>query len=160
MRCFSDGYDNCGVGDGHNEEVAKLLDALGRNGAGRRAILKAIAERQVFDVDETQLEELYSGESDLKLVVPLAWRRVLRNIGLGDALAEVNILTVSEPQEILVNTEAWQDLEFEVALDSGSVVHVSSPADIPGYHVGTSPGSRRGQDFLMGGPNRVETRSA
>jgi hypothetical protein len=52
--------------------------------------------------------------------------------------------------EILTATEAWKDIEFEVALDSGSVVHVCAPDDIPGYHVGDSAGSRRHQEFLMG----------
>ena len=37
-----------------------------------------------------------------------------------------------------------------MALDSGSVVHVCAPSDIPGYRVGESAGSRRGQEFLMG----------
>ena len=49
-----------------------------------------------------------------------------------------------------VSEEAWQDMEFEVALDSGSVVHVCSLDDCRGYKLGESPGSRRGQEFLMG----------
>ena len=49
-----------------------------------------------------------------------------------------------------MNTTVWEDLEFEVALDSGSVVHVCSMEDIPGYRVSESAGSRRGQEFLMG----------
>jgi hypothetical protein len=61
----------------------------------------------------------------------------------------MNILTASEPQQILVS-ETWKDLEFEVALDSGSVVHVCSQDDCPGYMLAESPGSRRGQEFLMG----------
>ena len=69
---------------------------------------------------------------------------------MGSALAPVNILTVDDPAEILVNTTAWEDIEFEVALDSGSVVHVCAPADIPGYCIGESAGSRRNQEFLMG----------
>ena len=48
-----------------------------------------------------------------------------------------------------MSADAWKDIEFEVALDSGSVVHVCSIEDCPGYRVGESPGSRRGQDFLM-----------
>ena len=51
---------------------------------------------------------------------------------------------------MLVNDQAWKDLEFEVALDSGAIVHVCSPEDCPGYMVAESPGSRRGQEFLMG----------
>ena len=132
----------------HNENVVKLIEALGQSGAGRRAILKAIAERQGV-TDEAQLEDMYAGKGDVKLHVPMNMRRVLREVGLGDALAEINILTVSGPQEILATT-AWEDIEFEVALDSGSVVHVCAPADIPGYRVEESPGSKRGQDFLMG----------
>ena len=92
---------------------------------------------------------MYAGKVDVKLHVPMNMRRVLREVGLGDALAEINILTVSGPQEILATT-AWEDIEFKVALDSGSVVHVCAPADIPGYRVEESPGSKRGQDFLMG----------
>ena len=46
--------------------------------------------------------------------------------------------------------DQWEDIEFEVALDSGSVVHVCGPSDCPGYLLQESPGSRRGQKFLMG----------
>ena len=49
-----------------------------------------------------------------------------------------------------------------MALDPGSVWHVCAPEDIPGYHVGDSAGSRRGQEFLMGDggtiPNLGENR--
>ena len=44
----------------------------------------------------------------------------------------------------------WKDIAFEVALDSGSVVHVCSMDDVPGYRLGESTGSRRGQELLMG----------
>ena len=77
-------------------------------------------------------------------------REPLRDIGLGELLAPINLITVQETAEILVNEEAWKDIEFEVALDSGAVVHVCSMEDCPGYRVGESPGSRRGQEFLMG----------
>ena len=55
-----------------------------------------------------------------------------------------------EPEHILLGDENWKDLEFEVALDSVSVVHVCSMDDVPGYRLGESPGSRRGQEFLIG----------
>ena len=42
------------------------------------------------------------------------------------------------------------DLEFEVALDTGSLVHVCSIEDCQGYKVAESPCSRRGHAFLMG----------
>jgi hypothetical protein len=69
---------------------------------------------------------------------------------MGELLAPVQLVTVTETAEVLTNIDAWKDLEFEVALDSGSVVHVCSIDDCPGYRVGESPGSRRGQEFLMG----------
>ena len=37
-----------------------------------------------------------------------------------------------------------------MALDSGAVIHVCAPTDCPGYALVESPGSRRGQEFLMG----------
>ena len=126
-----------------------MIEALGKFGAGRRAILQAVAKRLGI-VDEEQLELLYSGKSEVKLDVPASLGRALREVGLGAALSEVNVMTTIEKASILVNTEAWEDIEFEVALDSGSVVHVCAPSDIPGYLVEDSAGSRRGQEFLMG----------
>ena len=56
-----------------------------------------------------------------------------------------------EKDSVLVATnDQWEDLGFEVALDSGSVVHVCAPADCPWYLLQESAGSRRGQEFLMG----------
>ena len=145
----------------HNEQILKVIDTLGKHGSGRRAIVRAIAEKQGI-VDEDQLQLLYSGSPGIKLKVPNALRQTLENAGFGDVLAPVNIITSADPAEILVNTAVWEDIEFEVALDSGSVVHVCAPADIPGYHVGESIGSRRGQEFLMGDggtiPNMGESR--
>ena len=73
-------------------------------------------------------------------------------IGLHGALAPINIMTTIEKGDasILMAGEAWNDLEFEVALDSGAVIHVCSPADCPGYLLEESQGSKRGQCFLMG----------
>ena len=50
---------------------------------------------------------------------------------------------------------------FEVALDSGSIVHVCALSDCPGYRLGESLGSKRKQVFMMGDggeiPNLGET---
>ena len=134
--------------DDHNRQVIKLIEMLGQTGDGRRAVVKALAAKQGIEGDD-ELEELYSGRSEQKLVVPRGMRDTLRSIGLDAILAPVNLITAVEPQHILVN-ETWQDIEFEVALDSGSVVHVCSVDDCPGYRLGESAGSRRGQEFLMG----------
>ena len=141
--------DDDGDVENHNDQVAKIIACLGETNSGRRAVIKAVAERQGI-VDPDELEQMYAGNSRSKLRVPQALRGTLQEIGLGDLLSPVNLVTVKETTEVLVNEEAWRDIEFEVALDSGSVVHVCSIDDCPGYRVAESPGSRRGQDFLMG----------
>ena len=133
----------------HNAQITRILSVLGESGSGRRAIIKAIAERQGI-VDEGTLEELYGGKSSVKLRVPMAMRETLRSAGLAEVIAPINLITVTETAEVLTASDAWRDIEFEVALDSGSVVHVCSIDDCKGYKVGDSPGSRRGQEFLMG----------
>ena len=133
-----------------NEQVGKLIQALGASGsAGRRAILVAVVQKQGITAEE-DIDALMNGESEVKLQVPASLRSTLSEVGLGRLLAPINVLTIAEdPQQILLN-ETWKDIEFEVALDSGSVVHVCAPVDVPGYKTEESPGSKRGQNFLMG----------
>ena len=135
--------------DEHNAHVMRLISALGSNGAGRRAIIKAVAGQQGVTEDD-DLERLYPGKSEVKLKAPRYVRQAMIDVGLEAALAPVNMLTFAEPEQILLNDEGWKDLEFEVALDSGAVVHVCGVDDVPGYREGESPGSRRGQEFPMG----------
>ena len=56
------------------------------------------------------------------------------------------------------NTETWQDIEFEVALDSGSQDHVCDEQDCPGYVTQESPGSAHGQCFIVGDGGRLENK--
>ena len=65
-------------------------------------------------------------------------------------MAPINVMETLETPAILMAQEEWNDLEFEVALDSGAVIHVCSLTDCPGYVLGESPGSKRGQAFLLG----------
>ena len=67
-------------------------------------------------------------------------------------------------RKVLVVPECeWVDVEFEVTLDSGAIVHVCRDSDTPGYDLRDSAGTRRGQNFLAGngctmpnlGKNRV-----
>ena len=62
-----------------------------------------------------------------------------------------------KPKELMVNASdsEWIDVEFEVALDSGSTDHVCHPGDVPGYVVEESPGSRVGQGFIVRNGARV-----
>ena len=145
-RAHSGDVDNV---ENHNAQVSKLLCMLGATGAGRRAVIDAIAKVQGID-DGSELEKLYDGTSTVKLQVPSALRGTLTDIGLGNLLQPINPVTVTATAEILVANDAWKDMEFEVALDSSSVVHVCSVDDISGYRVVESPGSRNGQAFQMG----------
>ena len=65
----------------------------------------------------------------------------------------------SDDVELLVNESsgngAWEEIEFEVALDSGSIVNVCHPDDAPGYALMESAGSRRGQNFVVGDGGRL-----
>ena len=71
-------------------------------------------------------------------------------MGLSESLKPVNLFELDDPASVLVADDAWQDIEFEVALDSEAVVHVCSDLDTPGYVLEASPGSRVGQNFVMG----------
>ena len=103
---FGDLHEVDDVGE-HNSQVTRLLEVLGGFGAGRRAVLKAIAEQQgITDPDE--VERLYEGKSEKKLVVPAQMRPTLQNMGLGEALAPVNILTLAEPEAILNIGSGWK----------------------------------------------------
>ena len=62
---------------------------------------------------------------------------------------------VGDDRAILSNEE-WQDVEFEVALDSGSQDHVCDEVDCPGYATEPSPGSSRGQCFVVGDGGNLE----
>jgi len=137
-----------------NVQVAKLIVALGENDKGRMAILKAVAERQGI-VGETALQELISGRAkpEDRLRVPSHLRVAMCEIGLHEALLPINVITTVEKDggsPLLIADEAWTDIEFEVALDSGAVIHVCSTDDCPGSLLDESAGSKRGQKFLMG----------
>ena len=73
----------------------------------------------------------------------------------------VHIFEVCEPigsdDQALLSTE-WEDIEFEVALDSGSQDHVCDEVDCPGYLTEVSPGSSRGQCFVVGNGEKLPNR--
>ena len=86
------------------------------------------------------------------LRVPAHLRGQFQDIGLDGALAPISLFEVSEKEGVLLAGagDTWSDLEFEVALYSGAVIHVCAPSGCPGIALAESPGSRRGQEFLMG----------
>ena len=68
---------------------------------------------------------------------------------------QINLLEL-EDVELLVNEQEWEDVEFEVALDSGSIVNVCHPDDCPGYAITESVGSKSGQNFVVGDGGRLK----
>ena len=95
---------------------------------------------------------LASGEAltQERLRLPSRLRGALCEISWHCVIAPVNVMETVETQAILMANEEWNDLDFEVALDSGAVIHICSPSDCPGYVLEESPGSKRGQVFLPG----------
>ena len=49
----------------------------------------------------------------------------------------------------------WADVEIEVTLDSGCCDHVMHADEAPGYLVTDSPGSLRGQNFIVGNGHKI-----
>jgi len=131
----------------HNEQVARLIRGLGDSSARRRAAPTAIAKRQGCN-DDGIVEDMLHGWPDQKIDVPSGLRGAFNEIGLSHVMAPVNLMmTVEKGGQVLMTNDAWEDIEFEVALDSGSVVHVCAPDDCPGYMLQEPPGSKRGQAF-------------
>ena len=57
-------------------------------------------------------------------------------------------MDMDDMEVMTVNT--WQDRPIEMILDSGCCRHVMPPSEAAGYTVRDSPGSRRGQNFIVG----------
>ena len=58
-------------------------------------------------------------------------RAALCEVGLHKSLDPMNLFEIPE-KEPLYSVDDWNDLEFEVALDSGAVVHVCGTGRLPG----------------------------
>ena len=79
--------------------------------------------------------------------------RLLRALGVVEQVE--NQLVLVELEDELMNVAGWQDVYMGVALHSGACRHVMAADDAPGYVVHDSPGSRRGQIFIVGNCERV-----
>ena len=75
---------------------------------------------------------------------------------LGGGLGQINVCEDTKfiDGEVNVATE-WQDITFEVCLDSGCTDNVCHPAGVPGYVVEPSAGSRGKRGFTVGNGQRV-----
>ena len=90
-------------------------------------------------------------------------RIVANECGITDAsevqpfMVAVSLCEVDVAYQTLVNSElTWEDVQFEVALDSGSVEPVCARTETLGYDLQASPSSRRGQQFRMGDGGGVD----
>ena len=61
-----------------------------------------------------------------------------------------NIVEATQPAQLFPAESKWEDVEFEVALDSGCTDHVCADIDTPGYDIEESPASRCGGGFIIG----------
>ena len=106
---------------------------------------------QQVDIHQFQNKQCKSpGVADIGRSIPSP-EIVSKPLGL---LGMLNVFE-AEDMELLVNEREWEDVEFEVALDSGSIVNVCHPDDCPGYAITESAGSRAGQNFVVGDGGRL-----
>ena len=73
---------------------------------------------------------------------------------VGEVQPSLNVCTVDDKTEVM-NVKDWEDVDIEVTLDSGACRHVMPTEDAPGYDIQDSPGSRRGQNFIVGNGEKV-----
>ena len=136
--------------ENQNVQIIQLIAALGEKDSGRRVVLKDMAMNQGMFSDQ-DVDDLLEGSSGSRLHVPAYLRNALQDIGLGEAMAPLNLFEIIATDEpLLMAGDSWSGLEFEVALDPGAAVHVCALEDCPGYLLAETPGSKQGQRFPMG----------
>ena len=126
--------------------LAELLEGVEGADAIRQALMEAVG--------------VVAKPSPLQLSVGEAFSKTMPGVlspGAG------YLMYGSEPPGELMRAESeWEDVIFEVALDSGCTDHVCDELDAPGYQREESEGQRRGQQFTIGDgteiPNRGQLR--
>ena len=90
--------------------------------------------------------------------------QLFENLGILESIfdkihAQAMVITAEDEHggEVLVSASSWVDSEIEVTLDSGCVDHILDLGDAPGYEafIAESPGSKRGQRYVVGNGGRV-----
>ena len=100
----------------------------------------------------------------LEATIGAAQVAVLKELGVYDAVldalpmaeATCNIMTSEDPAAVALDD--WVETDILLTLDSGCCDHICDLGDAPGYaHVlEPSPGSQRGQRFVVGNGDRVK----
>ena len=62
-----------------------------------------------------------------------------------------------DENQVLATAQQWVDVEFEVALDSGSTDNLCHPEDAPGYIVEAPQGSKQGRSSCLATATRSRT---
>ena len=133
------------------KQVAELVGALTDDKrVAQRAVLQAVAS--LCGIDAAELDPLIDGTCERKIEAPQPIRVLLTELDLKHTLAPVNLFEFGAwTGEVMANEAMkWEDLEIEVALDSGSVVHVISEGDTPCYALDSSPAARQCNEFIVG----------
>ena len=135
---------------------ARALSTVSKDSDGDRKLAEILAKQDEL-LDKLGIKEEIMAMDGVKRV------RFAENVSDGGTLktgyASDNQLIESsevEDDSCVLNSEVWQDVEFEVALDSGSQDHVCDEVDCPGYMTEQSPGTSRGQCFIVGNGGRLD----
>ena len=128
------------------------------NKALKKAIMSTATNQKEAEFLKHILE-IVDAQSQSERPVPLERGRSIPNPQvIGRPLGLLNVFEAEDAEhtELLVNEQEWEDIEFEVALDSGSIVNVCHPDDCPGYVITESDGSKSGQNFVVGNGGRLK----
>ena len=68
----------------------------------------------------------------------------LRSDHSGSDSVTAMLIDHSDEMDLAANVEEWQDVPFDVMLDSGCSRHVVPPSCVPGYRIQESALSRSG----------------
>ena len=119
--------------------MAAIFEKLADPSAAVKAVLRAAAVINGI-TDEAEIERVVDGSSKAKLSAPKHLRALMFEMGIAQSLKQVNLFELEDPSSVLLADESWKDVEFEVCSD----------LDTPGHVLEASPGSRVGQNFVMG----------
>ena len=134
-----------------SDRIAKLVYALAEDSdAAKLSVLRAVAAIDGVTC-ESKVRAMLKGDGDVKLAPSPHIRSLLAAMDLGHVLAPVNLMEWGrEPSQVLAAEQKWSDVEFEVALDSGSVVHIAAEGDTPCYLLDDSAKAKPCEEFIVG----------
>ena len=121
-------------------------------------------EPEVMDVDDPPVQ-LKSKEQRLEDAIGPDRMKLLKLLGVSSDIANSPCFEsdgcfgpiVVEEDPAVMAIEDFVETDIILTLDSGCVDHLADMADMPGYAcvLESSPGSRRGQNFVVGNGNKV-----